>query len=150
MDKSILYLFDTNVLLALHRGNLLGTYLNQTFGLSDVINRPLISIVTHGELWAMAKRNNWGEKKRQAIKEMLDDLVTLDLGDPEIIESYVAIDQKNQSHPKGSRNMPNNDKWIAACAMAADALLLTTDQDFLHLHPDVCKVQYVDSSSRPS
>lgn len=50
MDKSILYLFDTNVVLALHRGNQLGNYLNSKFNLSDVLNRPLISIVTHGEV----------------------------------------------------------------------------------------------------
>jgi tRNA(fMet)-specific endonuclease VapC len=149
VDKSILYLFDTNVLLALHRGNQLGIYLNQRFSLSDVINRPLISIVTHGELWAMAQRNDWGDRKRNAIREMLNDLVTLDLTDPEIIRGYVAVDQKNLSHPKGARNMPDNDKWIAASAIAANALLLTTDSDFLHLHPDVCKVQFVDPSSKP-
>jgi predicted nucleic acid-binding protein len=96
----------------------------------------------------MAERNNWGEKKRESIKEMLNDLVTLDLADPEIIKSYVAIDQRNLSHPKGSRNMPHNDKWIAATAMAASALLLKTDQDFLYLHPDTCKIQYVDPTSR--
>lgn len=149
MDKSILYLFDTNVLLALHRGNQLGVYLNQTFSLSDVINRPLISIVTHGELWAMAERNKWGADKRDAIREMLNDLVTLDLSDPEIIQGYVAVDRKNLSHPKGARNMPDNDKWIAASAIAANALLLTTDSDFLHLHPSVFKVQYVDARSKP-
>ncbi len=147
MDKSILYLFDTNILLALHRGKQLGSYLNQTFRLSEVINRPLISIVTHGEIWAMAQRNSWGEKKRDAVQEMLDDLVTLDLSDPAIIESYVVV-QKNLSHPKGARSVSDNDKWIAATAIAAQALLLTTDQDFLHLHPDVCRVQYVDPNSK--
>lgn len=96
----------------------------------------------------MAQRNNWGEKKRESIKEMLGNLVTLDLADPEIIESYVAVDQRNLSHPKGSRNIPDNDKWIAATAIAANALLLTTDQDFLRLHPHTCKVHYVDPTSR--
>jgi len=148
VDKSTLYLFDTNILLALHRGKQLGNYLNQTFRLSEVINRPLISVVTHGEIWAMAQRNNWGDKKCVAIKEMLDDLVTLDLNDPMIIENYVAVDQENLSHPKGARNISDNDKWIAATAIAANALLLTTDQDFLHLHPGVCRVQYVDAVSK--
>ena len=52
-------------------GKQLGHYLNQTFRLSEVINRPLISIVTHGEIWAMAQRNGWGDKKRDAVQEML-------------------------------------------------------------------------------
>jgi tRNA(fMet)-specific endonuclease VapC len=148
VDRRILYLLDTNVLLALHRGNQLGEYLNKTFELSDVINRPLISIVTHGEMWAMAQRNSWSSKKCDAVKQMLDQLVTLDLNDPEIIRSYVAVDQKNLTHPKGARNVSDNDKWIAACAIATHALLLTTDQDFLHLHPDVCQVHYVDPTSK--
>ena len=148
MDNSTPYLFDTNILLALVRGRQLGAYLKQTFGLSEVLNRPVISIVTHGELWAMAERKGWGEKKRDVLREMLNDLVTIDLNDPAIIQGYVAIDQKNLSHPKGARQLSDNDKWIAATARAARALLLTADQDFLHLHPDVCMVQYVDPLSR--
>ncbi len=148
MDKNALYLFDTSILLALLRGKQLGIYLNQTLHLSEVINRPVISIVSHGEIWAMAQRNSWGEAKRTALQEMLNDLVTLDLSDPAIIESYVLVDQKNLSHPQGARVLSDNDKWIAATAVAARALLLTTDQDFLHLHPDVCRVHYVDPKSK--
>lgn len=148
MDKNALYFFDTNVLLALIRGKQLGEYLNQTFALSEVLNRPLISVVSHGELWAMAKRNGWAEKKSQALQNMLNDLVTLDLNDPSIIEGYVAVDQQCLSHPKGARNISDNDKWIAASAAAASAVLLTTDQDFIHLHPDVCRVHYVDPTSK--
>ena len=50
MDKSTLYLLDTNVLLALIHGKQLGSYINHTFGLSDVLNKPIINIVSHGEL----------------------------------------------------------------------------------------------------
>lgn len=135
MDNSAVYLFDTTVLLALLRGKQLGNYLNQTFGLSDVINRPLISIVSHGELWAMADRNGWGEKKRAVLREMLSELITLDLNDPAIIEGYVAVDQRNLAHPRGARILSDNDKWIAATVRAAEALLLTTDRDFLHFIP---------------
>jgi len=76
VNKGTLYLFDTTVLLALIRGRELGRYINHTFTLSDVINKPLISVVSHGEIWVMAERNGWGEKKRQALSEMLGDLVT--------------------------------------------------------------------------
>jgi predicted nucleic acid-binding protein len=148
VDKGTLYLFDTTVLLALIRGRDLGRYINHTFALADVMNKPLISIVSHGEIWAMAERNGWGDKKRQALSEMLSDLVTLDLNDRSIIEAYVEVDKKNLSHPKGARVLSDNDKWIAATARAASAVLLTTDQDFIHLNPDVCTVHYVDPGAR--
>jgi tRNA(fMet)-specific endonuclease VapC len=148
VDKNALYLLDTSVLLALIRGKHLGSYLNQTFGLSEVLNRPLVSIVSHGEIWALAQRGNWSDKKRAALREMLGDLVTIDLNDPSIIDAYVAVDAKCQSHPKGARHLSSNDMWIAATAKAAGAILLTTDNDFLHLNPDVCAVHYVDPGSQ--
>lgn len=42
----------------------------------------------------------------------------------------------------------DNDVWIAATAKAANASLLTTDRDFLHLHPHYVFVHYVDPNSR--
>jgi tRNA(fMet)-specific endonuclease VapC len=148
VDKGTLYLFDTTVLLALIRGGELGRYINQTFSLSEVINKPLISVVSHGEIWALAERNGWEDRKRQALSEMLGDLVTLDLNDRSIIDAYVEVHRKNLAHPRGARTLSDNDKWIAATARAAGAVLLTTDQDFIHLSSDVCTVHYVDYASR--
>lgn len=148
MDRTTLYLFDTSVLLNLVRGKELGRYINETFHLSEVIRRPLISVVTHGEIWAMAERRKWSDDKRTVLQGMLDDLVTIDLNDGSIIQSYVIVDQANQSHPSGARIMSDNDLWIAATARSASAILLTTDKDFLHLPPDVCAVHYIDPSSR--
>lgn len=147
MDKNAPYLFDTSILLALVRGGPLGQYVNHTFSLAEALNKPIISIVSHGELWAMADRREWGEAKRETLRGMLNDLPTIDLNDPAIIQGYVAVHRKNLSHPKGARNISANDLWIAATARAAEAILLTTDKDFLHLHPDVCFVQYVDPGS---
>ena len=149
MDKGTLYLFDTGILLALIRGSELGRYINGAFGLSQVINKPLVSVVSHGEIWVLAERNKWGDKKQQALSEMLSDLITIDLNDRSIINSYVEVAKRNLAHPKGARALSDNDKWIAATARAAAAVLLTTDQDFLHLNPDVCAVHYVDPASRP-
>ncbi len=112
------------------------------------VMRDVRTVVSHGEIWAMAERNQWGGKKRQALSEMINDLVTLDVNDRSIIEAYVEVDKKNHSHPKGARVLSDNDKWIAATARAAAAVLLTTDQDFIHLNPDICTVHYVDSGSR--
>jgi predicted nucleic acid-binding protein len=148
VDKNAPYLFDTNILLALLRGGELGQYINQTCSLTEALNKPIISIVSHGELWAMADRNNWGEDKQNALRTMLNDLPTIDLNNPSIIESYVAVDRANRTHSKGARNVSQNDLWIAATARAAEAVLLTTDKDFLHLQPEVCFVHYVDQTSK--
>ncbi len=138
------YLLDTNVILHLVRGNELGKYLAQTFGLLDAVNRPLVSIVTHGELLVIADANGWGDKKREALATALDNLVTIDLNHEQVLLNYVAVDRACRKNPGGARVISNNDTWIAATAKAADAVLLTTDRDFLPLNPTHCLVQFVD------
>jgi len=39
--------------------------------------------------------------------------------------------------------MGKNDIWIAACAKASGATLLTTDRDFDRLNPHLLSVEYV-------
>ena len=148
MARDALYLLDTNILLALIRGKELGKYIAHTYKLTEVLRRPLISIVSHGELMAMAERQNWVEKRRTSLNAMLDSIVTMDLNDPAILDGYVAVDQANLRVQKGARVLSNNDMWIAATTRAAGAVLLTTDRDFLHLNPRVCAVEYVDPQSK--
>jgi tRNA(fMet)-specific endonuclease VapC len=40
--------------------------------------------------------------------------------------------------------MGKNDLWIAACAQAAGATLLTTDNDFSHLIPEYLDGEVID------
>ncbi|NOY94458.1 MAG: type II toxin-antitoxin system VapC family toxin [Deltaproteobacteria bacterium] len=139
-----LFVLDTNIVLALVRGGQLGTYLDQTFGLRAAKERPLISLVTHGEIRVLAHRNSWGEKKLAVLEIALNNLVTIDINHLAVLDAYVEIDLYSQKHPDGSRNMGKNDLWIAACAKAAGAILLTTDQDFDHLSPELLEVERVD------
>ncbi len=39
--------------------------------------------------------------------------------------------------------MGKNDLCIAACAKAADATLVATDQDFAHLSPDLLQLEVI-------
>ena len=142
-----LYLFDTNVVLALVRGSALGTYIDTSFRLSAGKRRPAISVVTHGELRVLASRNGWGGAKLAALQNALNALVTVDINVAEVIDAYVEIDVYSQQHPDGARNMGKNDLWIAACAKASGATLLTTDKDFDHLTPGMISVEYVDPAS---
>ncbi|QNI31587.1 type II toxin-antitoxin system VapC family toxin [Alloacidobacterium dinghuense] len=148
MARGTLYLLDTNILLALVRGKDLANYITQTYGLAEILKRPLISVVSHGELLAMAARQSWIEKKRESLNAVLASMITMDLNDPEILAGYVAVDQANLKVKGGSRALSNNDMWIAATTRAANAVLLTSDKDFLHLHPNVCAVEYVNPQSK--
>lgn len=138
---SPVYLLDTNVVLWLLRGKVLGKYLASTFGLLNTVNRPLVSIVTHGELRVIADRNNWGAKKCSALQSALDNLVTIDLNDRSVLQAYVDVQRFSRSV---GRELIANDAWIVACAKAADAILLTTDGDFNHLKLPDWAVHYVD------
>ena len=150
MASGTLYLFDTSILLHLVRGGPVGEHISTTYGLANVLRRPLVGIVSHGELMAMAARRGWGDARTAALNAILTSLVTLDLNDPAILEAYVAVDQAGLAATGGSRALSNNDMWIAATARAAGAVLLTSDKDFLHLDPSVCRVEYIDPrSARP-
>lgn len=127
------YLLDTNVLLLLVRGGPHGAALDEQFGLSAAALRPLVCIVTHGEIRALARRNGWGPRRIATLEQALSDVVTVDLSHPGVIDAYVELDLASQSHPDGARNMGKNDLWIAAATKAAGAALLTTDRDFEHL-----------------
>jgi len=63
---------------------------------------------------------------------------------PSVIDAYVEVDLVSQNHPDGARNMGKNDLWIAACARAAGATLLTADNDFTHLIPDHLDGEVID------
>ncbi len=86
---SPVYLLDTNVVLHLVRGNALGQHLASAFGLLDAVKRPLVSIVTHGELMVVADRNSWGVQKCLALQKALDNLVTIDLNDRSVLTADV-------------------------------------------------------------
>jgi tRNA(fMet)-specific endonuclease VapC len=131
-----LYLLDTNVLLFLTRGSALGKHIDARFGLRAARQRPLVCVVSHGEVWVLARRNGWGDEKQAALRNLLENVVNVDINHPRVIDAYVELDLVSQSNPAGARNMGKNDLWIAAAAKASGATLLTTDNDFDHLIPD--------------
>jgi tRNA(fMet)-specific endonuclease VapC len=147
--SSGLYLLDTNVLVALINGKDLGRTIDATYGLRTSKVRPLVCIVSHGELWALARVNDFGDAKRAAIGEMLDSVVTIDISDDAVITSYAIIYEALRNYPKGARtNTGENDMWIAAATLAAGATLLTCDVHFDPLCPAVINRVYVPKHSR--
>jgi tRNA(fMet)-specific endonuclease VapC len=139
-----IYLLDTSVILPLVRGNTLGRHIDQRFGLGSATQRPFVSVVSLGEVRVLAKRNDWGDAKLRALSNALDNLVVVDINHPSVLDAYVELDLVSQCHSDGARNMGKNDLWIAACAKAAGATLLTTDNDFSHLIPEHVDGEVID------
>ena len=141
------YLLDTNILLHLVRGKNLGIHIQKEFSLFEEKVRPLISIVTCGEIWSLAEQKDWEEEKRNFLKRTLEALTLVDINHPSTIQAYVEIDAFSHKHPKGAIQMGKNDLWIAACTKFTKTTLLTTDKDFLHLTPEQIPVVWIDPSA---
>ncbi len=137
-------LLDTNILIHLVRGSALGKRLSEEHGLLGRPDRPLISIVTVGECFAMATRLGWGEAKQGALRNLLAELVVVDLRHPGVIGKYAEIASHCVERGIGAGQ---NDLWIAATASATGAWLLTTDQDFLPLSPQHIHLELVEPGS---
>jgi tRNA(fMet)-specific endonuclease VapC len=73
------YLLDTNIVLTCLRTNELSRKLAKSLNLFSPNVSLLISVVSIGELKSIAKQNNWGEKKVNALLEWLDSFVVLDI-----------------------------------------------------------------------
>jgi tRNA(fMet)-specific endonuclease VapC len=136
-----LVLLDTNVLLHLLRGSALGQKIEADFGLAKRPERPLISVVTVGEIFAIARRKSYSAEKRANLDELIRDTVVVDIRKP-IADRYAEIQASQQGIdlPIGE-----NDTWIAATAMATGSTLLTIDRDdFGKLKPGLIKLEIID------
>jgi tRNA(fMet)-specific endonuclease VapC len=135
-----LLLLDTNILLHLIRENRLGRSIESQFRLQSRAERPLISIISLGEILAFVKRWNWGLSKTSALENLLRGLVVLEISD-ETLEHYAEIDVFLR---RAGRPVQQNDMWIAATAAASGAHLLTTDKDFDPLYPAYLDRTWID------
>ncbi len=134
-------MLDTTVLVELVRNREVGQRVNRDFALTTRGERPLISIVTVGEAMSLGAVWGWGQAKIAKLREMLNELIIVDLRQGSITERYSAITAhcKRQGHA-----LSDNDRWIAATAAAANATLLTTDKDFDPLHPSYVHRVWID------
>lgn len=148
MAETVGYLLDTNVLVALIRGNRLGQEIDAEYNLRANLNRSMISVVTVGELYSLGRKFGWGQKKLDTLHALLKELVWIDINRPEVLESYGEIDHYSQKVVKPSRTMAQNDMWIAATAKATRAILLTTDKDFGHLDATHISRIWIDPGSK--
>ena|SRR5260370_223523 len=126
------YLLDTNILVYLIRGKAVGQAIETNFGLRGGLTRCVISVVTVGEMYSLARKWKWGTKKLDQLRGLLDQLTWIDINRPAILDAYGELDDVMN---RAGRPMGKNDVWIAATAKVSGMTLLTTDGDFDHLHP---------------
>ena len=141
------YVLDTSVLLNLIRGHELGKSIDRAFGLRTALYRHTISIVSHGELRVLARRNQWGDQKSDALTLALDELVTVNVDSGAMVDAYVRVEENCRNAPGGEKKMGQNDMWIAATALHTGLPLITTDKDFNHLDGSLIQIHWVDPST---
>jgi tRNA(fMet)-specific endonuclease VapC len=128
---SRLLLLDTNVVIFLSRGGSIGQAIDARFQLRSRAERPLMSAITLGEALAFARFRGWGGSRIATLTDLLREFVVVDINRRAVVEQYAEMDSFLK---RNGRAVGDNDVWIAACASAADATLLTTDRDFDLLH----------------
>jgi predicted nucleic acid-binding protein len=123
------YLLDTNILMAYIRAGPLGEYVEKRYSLKTMPFKPLVCVVSIGELKAIAVSSAWGPARLKQMDGILQRVVKVEIGQPEVLDAYaVAVN----SRPKGLV-IPQNDLWIAAATIASRACLLTSDRHFDYL-----------------
>jgi len=142
IDPDRLILLDTSALVVLARGKAEGTRLNERILLRERADMPLISAVSAGELLALVRKWNWGERRVAGARGLLSSLVTVGIGLQPILETYARFSADLEK--AGRRMGQQNDIWIAATAAATDAVLVTLERDFDDLHPEHITRVYID------
>ena len=141
MAPPTLYLLDTNVLVHVVRGSRLWSWIRGRYDLLATDPRPLISVVTAGELHSLALLSGWGHAKLDQMEFCLGYFKTVTIHDPAIIDRYAVIDAHFQSR---GHILGKNDLWIAATAAATGSRILTTDRDFDPLNPDFISRDWIN------
>lgn len=124
------YLLDTNVVLYLLRGKAAGEAIDATFGFRSGRTTAIVSVVTVGELRAIAALSGWGDKKQSTLRELLGQIVQLSISRDDILDAYARVEYYTRKQLSPAKPMAKNDLWIAATALAARLPILTADNDF--------------------
>ncbi len=95
--------------------------------LPDIQGKLLaVSFVTVGELYRWAYLRKWGFRRVQELEERLRKVVML--------SAHEGV-ARHWAHIQSvlGRHLPDNDAWIAACALAYGCVLVTHDHRFIEL-----------------
>lgn len=131
---------DTNILLHLLRGKQAGQVIERSYKVSQRTPRAIISVVTKGELKALAYKFEWGVSNHERLDATLAGLPAADISHSAIYNAYAVLDFESMAL---GIKMGKNDLWIAATTLVTGGVLLTTDGDFDHLSPTGLRVERI-------
>jgi len=143
-DRTPLVL-DTSIVLLLCRGQAAAEHLDVRYALARRTPRPVISVVTVGEMLAFSRSLRWGQRKHDALRALLDRLLVTQIGISSILDAYADLATALQA--AGRVMGQQNDLWIAATARALGATVLSTDKDFTPLDAFGVASEWVDPRS---
>ncbi len=128
------------------RQDTLGQHIKNIYSPLMTDPRPIISVVSEGEIRSLAYQWNWGNAKKDDIRFLCGFFSRYSIDSLEVLDAYAVIDAYSESV---GRPMGKNDAWIAATAYVTGATLLTTDKDFDHLHSRFLICDWIDPNITP-
>ncbi len=146
------FFLDTSILVHYVRGSALALHIDNSYSPSIAPNYSLVSVVSLGEMYSFSYRLNWGQKKQDVLKKVLNTIPAVDINHLPIIEQFAELDAyrlgKHPTKPlrtgESAKCIGDNDLWIAATASVLKATLLTLDRDFLVFNRVFLDVIYFD------
>ena len=144
MVLPLLYLLDTNILIHFVRADAVWASVRERYQLFAIEPKPLISVVTSGELRSFALQHGWGKAKLEQMEFCLGYFDEVFIDSPPLVHGYATIDAHLQSQ---GVSLGKNDLWIAATAVVTGARLLTTDRDFDPLDPLFLTRDWIDPTA---
>ena len=142
-------LLDTNIILHIVRSR---DFEGVIHFLNPEDSPVFLSIVSEAEIKSLALRNNWGANRRIILDNFLDQVNIVEINQS-YVNIYAEIDAYSQrTNPsfdrygfETPRNMGKNDLWIASLSALLSLRLITTDNDFDHLHDVFFEVRKINS-----
>jgi predicted nucleic acid-binding protein len=135
---------DTNILIHINRGKEKAQKVREYV---NTLTEPqiYISVVSIAEAESLVVQWKMPDEAVKRLRSYLNKFVFIDIeqNNQTLLDAYVNIDcyskrkikgPNDKLIPNGAIRMKKNDLWIAATAYALDAVLLTTNGDFDHLH----------------
>jgi len=143
------YLLDTNIVVIYSRDNAVAKKIEAEYQIFNKDNRLAISTISLGEINAITKKLQLGERRKNKINEIVENLNEFRIDVREVIERYGDIDAYSQGKLSANqgkftaRNMGKNDIWIAATASVFGLTLVTADKDFDHLDSSFLSLKHI-------
>lgn len=103
---SVLYILDTNILVHQVRQDAVGIRIRNLYAPLLADPRPLISVVTEGELRSLSFQLGWGKEKTEQAHYLLTYFQRTTIETEEILRAYALIDTFSE---RVGRSMGKND-----------------------------------------